>query len=192
MKTDKIWTATSAVASAVAAIAAFLAIYQASLIFKAEREVRRPYLKIVKALMQKRENDKNYEFKIVLENIGINPLRDPKMKLLVKNHSLDEDLFGVAYAFADEIPTGGTLNFYRKNIKPNSKEEDLYYVILAVRYFDPILDKEFAQIFLHQWRSKSNMLERVLIPQRDNILEDQSLKLPLVDSNIIQQIWKTE
>jgi hypothetical protein len=190
LKSDKIWTMISAIASAIAAISACIAIIQVGLIFKTERESKRPYFEIVEATILKKEDGQKCEFKVALENIGINPAADPRIKILVKNKALNEDLFGIAYDFADEIPKGSKINFYRENIETNKNEEDWYYVILAVRYFDPILKKDFAQLFLQQWRSKTSNLERVLIPQRDTILENQKIEYPLTDSNVIKQIWK--
>jgi hypothetical protein len=64
-------------------------------------------------------------------------------------------------------------------------EGDWFYVILAVRYFDPILRKEFAQMFLQRWHPERDQLERILVQQRDEILMDQGLKYPLTDSNVI-------
>jgi hypothetical protein len=69
-------------------------------------------------------------------------------------------------------------------------EGDWFYVILAVRYFDPILRKEFAQMFLQRWHPERDQLERILVQQRDEILKDQGLKYPLTDSNVIRQVWK--
>jgi len=190
LKKDKTWTVVAAIASSIAAIAALLAIFQTSSILKSERDFRRPYLKIYEATMQQVDKENTFTFKVALENIGIDPLRDPQMKLLVKNISLDKDLFGVFYSFADEVPPGGTLFFVRQDIKSSEITDNAYYVILAIRYKDPILKKDFAQIIFGKWRTGLTKLERVLVAQREDILKDQGLKFPLNDENIIKQIWK--
>ncbi|MBW2641543.1 MAG: hypothetical protein JRE10_15655, partial [Deltaproteobacteria bacterium] len=190
LKKDKTWTVVAAIASSIAAIAALLAIFQTSSILKSERDFRRPYLKIYEATMQKIDKENTFTFKVALENIGIDPLRDPQMKLLVKNISLDKDLFNVFYSYAGDTPPGGTLSFVRRSIKSSEITDNAYYVILVFRYKDPILEKEFAQRYFLKWRTELIKLERVLVSKREDILKDQDLKLPLNDENIIKQIWK--
>jgi len=131
LEKDKTWTVVAAIASSIAAIAALLAIFQTSSILKSERDLRRLYLKIYEITMQQVDKENTFTFKVALENIGIDPLRDPQMKLLVKNISLDKDLFRVFYSFADEVPPGGTLSFVRQDIKSSEIKDNAYYVILA-------------------------------------------------------------
>ena len=161
LKNDKTYTVVAAVSSAIAAIFACIAVFQTGSIFEAEREAKRPYFKIKNGTLQKNQEEQKFDFKIVLENIGNNPAVDPRLKLLVKNYALNSDLFWVAYDFADEIPKGATIYFARNNIETTLKETTLYYVLLAVKYFDPILKKNFAQLFLFQYRFHENKLERI-------------------------------
>lgn len=195
LRKDRTWTVVATVCAMVAALAAGFSVWQAKLALQAEREAKRPYFKIKRAFMEKVQTDGTYRFEIVFENIGIHPARDPHVKLLVKDKKLENDLFGVAYAAAMDVPKNGTLFFRRENIRPQYLKEPIhYYVIYAVKYIDPILEKEFAQIFFMQWRGpdKSKNLEYVYIPQRDKIMKDQGLKHPIDDANIIKQIWGRE
>ncbi|MCR4320721.1 MAG: hypothetical protein NUV74_10360 [Candidatus Brocadiaceae bacterium] len=120
---DKTWTAVAAIASAVAAFAAWQAIIQTNYTF----ESRRPYLKTYDGTMQRIDETNNFSFKIGLEDIGMNPARDPEMRLVVINKTLNEDLFGVFYRFADDVPPSGNLSFARKDINPSRIKEDNYY-----------------------------------------------------------------
>lgn len=190
LRKDKTWTVVSAIASAIAAIAALLAITQTSSILESERELRRPYLTPYVAEMVKDDETDIFSFIVGLKNIGKNSLRDPEMKLLVKNNALDEDLFVKLFHFSSETPPGDTLSYRKTDIESSEIKHDSYYVLLAIRYEDPTLKRNFAQIFFYKWRTKLTKFERITIVERDEIMKDQGLELPFTYENISKQFWK--
>lgn len=173
---EKTWTVIAAFSTAIAAVAAFFAVYQTHTIWTERLESERPYLVIEKPLMKQILQSNKYMFVFDLKNIG--------------GRSASQ-LFGKVYLFKKNSPYDCTydLNISSANsIAPNvaysSHYEDSdfntnlppHWVIVGIKYSDPITKTDYSEIFYCQWEGIKNDLlysdiSSVTIPEKEMLKE---------------------
>lgn len=86
-----------------------------------------------------------------MENIGIHPASDLSGKILIIDKNLkSEPQYVINFSVANEIPIKTPTPWYNDdlylpvNVSPQ-------YIVLAIKYNDPILNKSYQQMFFMKW-----------------------------------------
>ncbi len=142
------------VATAVLAITALITVYITISAWREEREANRPYFTF-KESPQVVVNQ-SPEFEIKFTNVGEHPAVGLWSKSLVFNANLKEKPIAEdEYALVNDIPknASATLLIGLERLKKLTKEEtvDPHFIVIVLRYDDPIIDKKFEQTLYIKW-----------------------------------------
>ena len=84
-------------------------------------------------------------------NIGIRPAYDLIGKIIIIDKELrDEPLATFDFSVANEIPTQTPTPWYTDGVQLPS-DVSPQYIMLAIKYSDPILKQSFSQVFFMKW-----------------------------------------
>lgn len=148
---EKTWAIVAAVSGAVAAIAALRSINLTVSEQKELRESQRPYITIVAPGIKPLSQSPPYRIQITMENIGVHPVEDLYGKIIIIDKNLKgEPQFVFGISVANEIPTKTPTPWYNDglNLPTNVAPQ---YIVLAISYIDPILNKSHRQTFFMKW-----------------------------------------
>lgn len=148
---EKTWAIVATISGAIAAIAALLTVYQASSSSKEERESKRPYFTLSAPGIKPLPQSPPFRIQLTMNNIGVHPAYDLIGKVLIMEKSLtNPPAFTFDFSVANEIPAETPTPWYNDalylpaNVPP-------HYVVLAIKYYDPILKRFFTQMFFMKW-----------------------------------------
>lgn len=156
LENDKTWTVISALAGAVAAIAALVTVSRMRSGWREERASKRPYFQVSKPGIKPLENSPPYRMMITFDNTGINPASDLKIKIILLDASLaTQPEHNFDFSIANDIPPNNPTPWYTDSvILPNNLPAQ--YVVVAIKYHDPKLDSDFSQTFFMKWNGIDN------------------------------------
>lgn len=176
LKKDVFWSALSAVAAMVAALAALYTIRMAIEAAKAERLSRRAYFTISKPGIKQIPNSPPFRIQITLENVGSNPAEDLTGKILFIDHSLKKTPDSqVDLSVANEIPSHSpTPWYYDELVLPENMPPK--FIVVLIKYNDPIINKYYPQQFYMKWHGVKNGVTHpdfvhVSKTEKDNLIE---------------------
>ena len=91
-----------------------------------------------------------------MENRGIHPADDFEGRILILNADLsNKPDFDFKFSVANSIPSNSPTPWYNDSVHlPHNLP--LQYVVLAIKYKDPILNKGFNQTFFMKWDGIQN------------------------------------
>jgi len=147
------------IATAVLAITALITVYITISAWKEEREANRPYFtfKESPAVLL---ND-SPEFEIVFTNVGEHPAVNLWSKSVVFNAELKTKPVALdEYALVNDIPKNAfaTLLIGLEELKTQTDEGnvDPHFVVIVLKYEDPIIDEYFEQKLYIKWNGMEN------------------------------------
>lgn len=142
------------VATAVLAITALITVYITISAWREEREANRPYFTF-------RESpsvvmDEALDFEIRFTNVGEHPAINLWSKSVVFNSDLTSQPTAIdEYALVNDIPqnASATLLIALEKLDNQAKIGNIppHFVVIVLRYEDPIIDKNFEQIIYIKW-----------------------------------------
>lgn len=141
----------SSISGAIAAVSAMFAVYQTRTSLKDDRESNRPYFTIAAPGIKQLPQSPPFRIMIGMENIGRHPAQELVGKILMLEKSLSrQPTFTFDFSVANDIPTGTPTPWYNDTVvlPPNVPPQ---YIVLVIKYRDPILKKDFAQAFFMRW-----------------------------------------
>jgi len=145
------WAVVSAVAGAIAALAAMFTVYHSHVFWQDERESKRPYFIIEKPGIKPLSKSPPFRIQINMENKGVHAAKDLEGKIFILKSDLSsKPEFTFSFSIANAIPSNSPTPWYndslilQKNLPPQ-------YVVLAIKYWDEILNKSYNQIFFMTW-----------------------------------------
>lgn len=147
---ERSWAIVAAISGAVAAIAASLTVYQAISASREDRESKRPYFTLSAPGIKPLPQSPPFRIQITMDNIGVHPASDLVGKILIIDRTLTSPPeFSFDFSVANEIPAETPTPWYNDVYLPQNVPPQ--YVVLAIKYRDPILKKFFTQIFYMKW-----------------------------------------
>ena len=153
---EKTWAIVAAVSGAIAAIAALLTVYQASSSSREERESRRPYFTLAAPGIKPLPQSPPFRIQITMENIGVDPAYDLIGMIFFVEKSLTKPPeFTFNFSIANDIPSKTPTPWYNDDLVLPANVPP-HYIVLGIKYYDPILKKSFAQVFYMKWAGVSN------------------------------------
>ena len=151
LSNEKTWAIVAAISGAIAAIAALLTVYHARIAWKEQIESNRPYFTIAKPGIKPLPQSPPYRIQITMENIGVRPAYDLFGKIYIINKNLkDGPQFTFDFSVANEISVKTPTPWYNDSLQlPTNVPPQ--YVVFAIKYRDPVVNKSFAQVFFMKW-----------------------------------------
>lgn len=151
LSNDKMWTALSAVAAAVAAVAAMVTVFQAKVSRTEDLAAKRPYFTLVDPGIKSLPQSPLFRILLTMQNIGVHPASDLDGKILFVNSKFSkppEPVFD--FSVANDIPTQTPTPWYNDSLflPPDAP---VMYVVLTIRYCNPILQRDHSQAFFMRW-----------------------------------------
>ncbi|HHV65527.1 MAG TPA: hypothetical protein GXX46_10715 [Peptococcaceae bacterium] len=141
-------------ATAVLAITALITVYITISAWKEEREANRPYFTFKES--PKVVINELPQFEIKFTNVGEHPAVSLWSKSLVFSSALDSQPIAVdEYALVNDIPknASATLLIDLNALEEQTREGEVlpYFIVIVLRYEDPIIDKNFEQTLYLKW-----------------------------------------
>ncbi len=148
LRNEKTWSVVSVIAGAVAAVAALVAVRQTSESHREQLRSARPYFTVkdpgIKA------DSLPYRIQITMVNMGGRVASD----LFGNIDMMDQDFKGRPasigeFSVANEIPPNIPTPYYISVSLPVNMPPQ--YIVMHIRYKDPIVDTDFSQDFFMRW-----------------------------------------
>lgn len=140
--------------TAIFAIISLISVYVTVNSWQTQREASRPYFTFKESPIVELINQVSFEFKF--RNVGTHPATE----LTSKTSVFDQDLSGKPilidqYSVVNDIPrdtvTSLLLHLDAKEINPNLPDIRSYYIVISLKYTDPILNDSYNQIIFIKW-----------------------------------------
>ena len=146
-------------ATAVLAITALITVYITISAWREEREANRPYFTFRESPVVTMGEELDFEIRFT--NVGEHPAINLWSKSVVFNSDLSSQPIAVdEYALVNDIPqnASATLLITLEKLKNEAEAGNVppHFVVIVLRYEDPIIDKDFEQIIYIQWNGMKN------------------------------------
>lgn len=147
------------IATAVLAITALITVYITISAWKEEQEANRPYFTFKDS--PKVIINEIPEFEIKFTNVGEHPAVSLSSKSIVFNADLKSRPVSLdEYALVNDIPknASATLLIGLEALKKQTEEGEVppHFIVIVLRYEDPIIDKKFEQTLYIKWAGMEN------------------------------------
>lgn len=147
------------IATAVLAITALITVYITISAWREEREANRPYFTFKES--PKVVINQSPEFEIKFTNVGEHPAVGLWSKSLVFSSDLKEKpIAHDEYALVNDIPknASATLLIGLDRLQKQTQDGNVepYFIVIVLRYEDPIIDKKFEQTLYIKWSGIQN------------------------------------
>jgi hypothetical protein len=141
---------------AIAAVAALLTVRHLRATRREQIESNRSYFTIVNPGIKPLPQSPPYRIQITMENVGVRPAYD----LLGKIYIIDKNLrsgprITIDFSVANEIVAKTPTPWYSDNVQILG-DVPPQYIVLAIKYSDPITRESFAQTFFMKWDGVAN------------------------------------
>lgn len=151
MITDKHLICISTIAAAVSAIAALCAIWQTRSAWRETTYSNRPYFTIKEPGIKPLPESPPYRIQITLINTGVRVATELSGEIVIIDKSLKgEPTKFIEFSVANDISPNTPTSYYNdtlivsNNIPPQ-------YILLCIKYKDPVIRKYFTQVFFMKW-----------------------------------------
>jgi hypothetical protein len=148
LRQDKTWTVVSAVSGAVAALAAFGAIYQTRQIAYEDRLAKKPYLKLKTAQIRADQNRHTIVF--MFDNTGARPAIGLRERLVIVKPDLPTPIADLKSSTANEIAPNAEYVWQHAKIDVPANV-GLHYFLFTLSYGDPVVSTRQTQVFVLKW-----------------------------------------
>jgi hypothetical protein len=147
LKNEKFWLVISAMSAAFAAVFSYQAVIITKNAFIEQQNAARPYFVTHSPGIR----DNPLQIRFVLENIGIRPALDFEYSLyVVYKGEESKPILQENGSIGDQLPNGDSFTLVIA-IDPLPPDDPFKYVILAIKYSDPLTGKSYPQIFNSGW-----------------------------------------
>ncbi|NLO98533.1 MAG: hypothetical protein GX091_10800 [Peptococcaceae bacterium] len=158
-KSTNYTTMIATMATAVLAITALITVYITISAWKEEREENRPYFTFQDSPQV--VNHESPEFEIKFTNVGEHPAVNLWSKSIVINADLKSKPLAMdEYALVNDIPknASATLLIELDSLKKQTVQGTVppIFIVIVLRYEDPIIDRQFEQILYIKWNGMEN------------------------------------
>lgn len=152
-------TMIATIATAVLAITALITVYITISAWREEREANRPYFTFKESPQVVITDIPQFEIKFT--NVGEHPAVDLWSKSIVVHSDLQADPIAVdEYALVNDIPknASATLLIELDRLRSEMDRGSIapHFFVIALRYADPIIDKQFEQTLYIKWNGIDN------------------------------------
>ncbi|WP_263785300.1 hypothetical protein [Salinibacter grassmerensis] len=156
MEPKIVWTAVSAVAGAISAIAALFTVWNARKSAEEERKNKRVFFTISEPGIKPLPDSPPFRVQITLENTGVYSATDVKGILLFVESDLSGDPdYSFEFSIGNVVDANAPTPWYNDGLHlPN--ETPPHFVVLGIKYLDVRLRKEFSQCFFMKWHGVTN------------------------------------
>jgi len=165
-------------ATTVLAVTSLITVWITISAWNDEREASRPYFTFKESPMV--DLDHELSFEISLSNVGSHPAVNLWNKAVIFNSNLKEKPVSmVENILVNDIPKDTTssliITISKDDIHPTESNIDPYFIVVVLKYHDPIIDRDFGQTIYLRW---NGVIEGELQPfysvemaEKQNILD---------------------
>ena len=163
-------------ATTVLALTALITVYLKVAAWNVQQETARPYFVLKESPKVDLGNDLSFELKFT--NVGMHPAVDLSSETII----FDERLIGKPIhhdesAIVNEIPKDASsslvMTISSEDIYPKQFNINAHYVVVALHYLDPILNKSYGQLIYMKWNGvredKMQPTIHVKVEEKDKI-----------------------
>jgi len=138
------------------AVTSMITVYISLSAWRDEREAVRPYLTFQGSPKVYFQNSNQLEFSFRFINVGQHPTGNLHCQTLIVNSKLDcQPLHTDQYSMVNYIPQNTTADLVIKiDIEAaglNTEEIKEHYIVINLKYADPVLEKQHEQIIYLKW-----------------------------------------
>lgn len=138
------------------AVTSMITVYISLSAWRDEREAVRPYLTFQGSPKVYFQNSRQLEFSFKFINVGRHPAGNLHCQTLVVDSQLDcQPLHTDQYSMVNYIPQNTTTDLVLKiDVEAaglNTEEVKEYYIVINLKYADPVLEKQHEQIIYLKW-----------------------------------------
>jgi hypothetical protein len=163
MPDAEVWVIIAAIAAAVSSLCAAISIILTYLIKKKELRIGRPYFMIGTDSGVKRATPNAPQIKITLNNIGKRPASRFKCKIIIFDLNLTTaPILNRELSCANDLPAGSPSLWESPQFQV-SRNVSPQCVIIAIQYFDTIINVTFTQMFFMKWGGVRNGRMRLVL-----------------------------
>lgn len=148
--------------TAIFAIISLISVYITVNSWQTQREASRPYFTFKESPIVELVNQVSFEFKF--RNVGTHPATELTSKTSIFNQDLTgKPILIDEYTVVNDIPrdtvTSLLVHLDPKEINPNLPDIGPYYIVISLKYTDPIINDSYNQIIYIKWPGviKSNI-----------------------------------
>lgn len=136
------------------AIISLISVYITVSSWQTQREASRPYFTFKESPIVELSNQVSFEFKF--RNVGTHPAIELMSKTMVFNQDLaDKPLLIDEYTVVNDIPRDTAMSLVvhldPQEITPGSRDINSYFIVISLKYRDPILNHYYNQIIYIKW-----------------------------------------
>jgi len=165
-------------ATSVLAITALITVYLTVAAWKVQQETTRPYFVLKESPKVELGNELSLELRF--NNVGIHPAVNLSSETIVfDEHLTAEPVYSDEASIVNEIPKDGAsslvITIPSDEIYPKQLNIDAHYVLVDLRYADPILNKSYNQTIYMKWsgvhEGKLQPIVHVQVEEKNKILD---------------------
>lgn len=150
------WVAVSAIGGAISAVAAYVAIWHSRKANKEAVESQRPYFVLEAPGIKQLPNSPPFRVQLTLRNVGGRVAASLEGRIfMMPTQSNSRPILDVTFSVASELPPHVPTPWYNDSLELLAQVPP-HYVILGATYFDPVLEKQYRQLFCMRWDGVQN------------------------------------
>ena len=150
------WAAISAIGGSVSAIAALITVWNSRQANKEALEALRPYFMLEAPGIKQLPSSPPFRVLLTLKNIGGRVANNLDGRIyIVDNQPNSQPVLDLAFSVANDIPPQSPTPWYNDTLQLVAQLPP-HYVILGIRYQDPIMNQRLKQLFCMRWDGVSN------------------------------------
>lgn len=136
------------------AIISLISAYITIVSWQTQREAARPYFTFKESPIVELGSQVSFEFKF--QNVGTHPATELTSETLVFNQDLSQkplliDDYSIVNAIPRDTVTSLLVHLEPRELNPNLPGIPSYYIVISLRYKDPILNDSYNQAIYIKW-----------------------------------------
>jgi len=153
---QNLWAAISAIGGAISAVAACAAIWHSRKAGKETIESQRPYFVLEAPGIKHLPNSPTFRVQLTLHNAGgrVATSLEGRIFMTTKQPGVKPKL-DLTFSVANEIPPHSPTPWYEDAQQLLEKDPE-HYVLLGIKYSDPVLNVHYKQLFCMRWAGVQN------------------------------------
>lgn len=166
------------ISSAIFTLTALITVFITISSWNIQREASRPYLTLKDSPIIRLQDDIKFEFNFI--NVGIHPAYNMSSITIVFDESLEFkpvhiDEYAIANDIPNNTPTSLLINMKPEEFNPDITTVKPYYIVIALHYTDPVINKNYDQTIYFKWSGISSgttgSIFHINVTEKNNILK---------------------
>lgn len=152
------WNLSSSVvtiSTAIFAVVSLISVYISVTTWQIQREAARPYLTFIGSPSLNLTENSSFEFEFKFKNVGAHPATNLSSRSLIFEEQLSQKPVLIDdYTVVNDIPRDSSTSLLlslKNNNLTNGSDINPHFIIISLKYSDPIVHKSFKQTIYLKW-----------------------------------------